>query len=78
LVEQGTFNPKVAGSIPARPIAKALLARALAPAGADPWRDDPAAVGHVDHALPGGADVPPILIGARQWELIAEAATLLH
>jgi hypothetical protein len=24
LVEQGTFNPKVAGSIPARPIAKAL------------------------------------------------------
>jgi hypothetical protein len=31
LVEQGTFNPKVAGSIPARPIAKSLQKRQSAP-----------------------------------------------
>src|SRR5207247_9053416 len=29
LVEQGTLNPKVAGSIPARPMTKALLAMGL-------------------------------------------------
>jgi hypothetical protein len=30
LVEQGTFNPKVAGSIPARPITKSAAHRPLA------------------------------------------------